>query len=103
MLRELGYSVLEAADGRSALTVIDSAARVDLLFTDVGLPGGINGKQLVDEARRRRPDLRVLFTSGYARAAIVHQNRLDPGVDLLSKPFNFAQLAARVRRRLERP
>jgi len=71
------------------------------LFTDVGLPGPIDGRQLADEARRRRPDLRVLFTTGYARNAIVHQGRLDPGVELITKPFTYAGLAQKVRQVLE--
>jgi DNA-binding response OmpR family regulator len=68
---------------------------------DVGLPGGMNGRQLADEALRRRSQLKVLFTSGYARNAIVHHGRLDPGVELLSKPFTFALLGGRVRRLLD--
>lgn len=95
-LRELGFSVLEAHDGPSALKLLEHHPEVNLLFTDVGLPG-INGRQLVDEVHRRRPRLKVLFTTGYARNAIVHQGRLDPGVELLTKPFTRAQLASRVR------
>ena len=75
---------------------------IELLFTDVGLPGGMNGRQLADEACRRRPDLQVLFTTGYARNAIVHDGRLDPGVQLITKPFTYAGLAAKVRDLLER-
>jgi hypothetical protein len=67
-----------------------------LLFTGVGLPGGINGKRLADAARQRCPDLRVLFTSGYARNAIVHDGRLDPGVLLIAKPFTYAALASKI-------
>ena len=74
---------------------------VDLLFTDVVMPGGINGRQLTDEAQRRRPGLKVLFTTGYTRNAIVHHGRLDPGIHLIGKPFSFQQLAARVRSRLD--
>ncbi len=95
-LRELGFSVLEASDGPSALRILELNPDVKMLFTDVGLPG-INGRELVDAARKRRPQLKVLFTSGYARNAIVHQGRLDQGVQLLTKPFTRAQLAARVR------
>lgn len=95
-LRELGFSVLEANDGPSALRVLELHPEVKMLFTDVGLPG-INGRELVDAARARHPELKVLFTSGYARNAIVHQGRLDAGVQLLTKPFTRAQLAARVR------
>ena len=68
-----------------------------LLLTDVGLPGGMNGRQLADEATRRRPGLRVLFTTGYARNAIVHHGRLDPGVELITKPFSLSGLGAKLR------
>jgi CheY-like chemotaxis protein len=101
MLRELGYRVLAAPDGPSALTLLEGRSDVDLLFTDIGLPGGVNGRQLADHARLRRPDLRVLFASGYARNAIVHQGRLDPGVELLSKPFTLTQLATKIRQMLK--
>ena len=70
---------------------------IRLLFTDIGLPGGMNGRQLADEARKRRPNLRVLFTTAYARNAIVHDGRLDPGVELLPKPYTQSALAAKVR------
>jgi len=102
MLKELGYAVLEAADGTEALRVLDAHPHVRLLFTDVGLPGGLNGRQLADEARRRRPELAVLFTTGYARNAIVHHGRLDPGVELITKPFTFAALANKVHAIFER-
>jgi CheY-like chemotaxis protein len=90
--------VLVARDAASALRALDEEPRVDLLFTDVGLPGGSNGRQLVDEALRRRPALKVLFTTGYARNAIVHHGRLDPGVQLIVKPFTQADLASKIRR-----
>jgi len=93
MLAELGYRVVMAADGTSALQLVGEHPEIKLLFTDVGLPGGMNGRQLADAARATRPDLPVLFTTGYARNAIVHQGRLDPGIHLLSKPFTFAELA----------
>ena len=102
MLRELGYSVLEAADGPRALRMLESQPGVRLLFTDVGLPGALNGRQLADRARENHPDLLVLFTTGYARNAIVHQGRLDPGVELITKPFTSAALATKVHRMLER-
>jgi signal transduction histidine kinase len=102
MLRELGYSIVEAADGHAALRVLDVRSDVRLLFTDVGLPGGLNGRQLADQARVRRPGLPVLFTTGYARNAIVHHGRLDPGVELVTKPFTFAALAQKVHAILER-
>src|SRR5271163_4191476 len=103
MLRELGYGVIEAPDAMSALRMIEERSDIDLLFTDIGLPGGINGRQLADKARLQRPHLRVLFTSGDARNAIMHQGRLDPGVELLSKPFTLDQLAAKIRQMLNNP
>jgi PAS domain S-box-containing protein len=101
MLLELGYGVLDAPDGTTALRVIDAHREIELLFTDIGLPGGMNGRQLADEVLRRRPGLKVLFTSGYARNAIVHHGRLDPGVQLIVKPFTFAGLAAKMRNILD--
>jgi len=101
MLRELGYEVIEAADGAAALASIESRADIKLMFTDVGLPGRFNGRQLADEAARRRPGLKILYTTGYARNAIVHQGRLDAGVELIGKPFTYAALAARVRASLD--
>jgi PAS domain S-box-containing protein len=101
MLNELGYHVLSTIDGASALRMLDAHRETMLLFTDIGLPGGMNGRQLADEALRRRGNLKVLFTSGYARNAIVHHGRLDPGVQLLSKPFTYASLGTRVRRILD--
>jgi CheY-like chemotaxis protein len=97
MLRELGYGVLAAADGPSALRLLDANPDVALLLTDVGLPGGLNGRQLAEQAMRRRPGLRVLFTTGYARNAIVHHGRLDPGVELITKPFSLSGLGAKLR------
>jgi PAS domain S-box-containing protein len=96
-LRELGYDVLQAANGPAALRVLDEHPEIKLLFTDVGLPGGMNGRKLADAARDKRPDLKVLFTTGYARNAIVHDGRLDPGVQLVPKPFTQAVLATKLR------
>lgn len=101
VLRELGYRVLEAANGPSALEVLQAAQDVDLLFTDVVLPYGMDGRKLADEATRRRPGLKVLYTTGYTRNAIVHNGRLDPGVELIGKPFSFEGLAAKVRQVLD--
>lgn len=92
---------MEAANGRSALEVLQAAHDVDLLFTDVVLPEGMNGRRLADEVQRRRPGMKVLFTTGYARNAIVHNGRLDEGVNLISKPFSFEGLAAKVREVLD--
>ena len=77
--------------------MLDSNPAIRVLFTDVGLPGGMNGRQLADEARRRRPHLKVLFTTGYARNAIIHDGRLDAGVDLITKPFSQSALAEKLR------
>ncbi|MGZ8360306.1 MAG: PAS domain S-box protein [Allosphingosinicella sp.] len=102
VLRELGYRVLEAHDGPSALRLLErQEGRVDLLFSDVVLPGGMNGSILATRARELRPNLKVLYTTGYARDAIVHHGRLDPGVELITKPFSYADLAARVRDMLD--
>ncbi len=101
VLRELGYRVLEAAEGGEALELLRTREDVQLLFTDVVLPG-LNGRQLADQALLLRPDLKVLFTTGYTRNAIVHNGRLDQGVDLIGKPFTFAALAAKVREVLDR-
>jgi PAS domain S-box-containing protein len=96
-LRELGYRVLEAASGAAALEALGKDDQIDLLFTDVVMPGGFNGRQLADEATRRQLKLKVLFTTGYTRNAIVHHGRLDPGIHMISKPFSFRELAARIR------
>ncbi len=95
---ELGYGVVAAPNGAEALEVLDEHPELRLLFTDVGLPGPMNGRQLADEAIRRRPDIKVLFTTGYARDAIVHDGRLDPGVEVVFKPFSYTDLAVKIRR-----
>jgi PAS domain S-box-containing protein len=96
-LRDLGYSVLEASSAGMALQVLENHPEIVVLFTDVGLPAGMNGRQLAEEAKRRRPGLKVLFTTGYARNAIVHDGRLDPGVELLTKPFSQTALSEKLR------
>jgi PAS domain S-box-containing protein len=101
-LRDLGYAVLDAADGPTALRLLDANPEIALLLTDVVLPG-MDGRRLADEARRRRPGLRVLFTTGYTRNAIVHNGQLDPDVDLVTKPFTIAALAAKLREVFARP
>ena len=100
-LRELGYAVAEAGDGAEAMRRLESDPSIRLMFTDVGLPGGMTGRQLADAARERWPGLKVLFTTGYTRNAIVHHGRLDPGVELITKPFTATALAARIRDLLE--
>jgi two-component system NtrC family sensor kinase len=103
VLRELGYTVVSASDGPNALRLMEQHPDVDLLFTDVILPNGMNGRELASAAQSRRTELKVLFTTGYTRNAIVHDGRLDPGVELLTKPFTFETLARKVRQVLEKP
>ena len=100
VLGELGYATLEAADGQEALTLLGSDARFDLMITDVGLPG-INGRELAEIARRRRPDLRVLFLTGYAEHATALNEFLLPGMEMLTKPFTLAALAQKIRWMIE--
>jgi CheY-like chemotaxis protein len=101
VLQELGYRVVSVADGPSALKAIERHPDIELLFTDVVLPNGLNGRELAHEVQRRRPAVKVLFTTGYTRNAIVHEGRLDEDVELLTKPFTFDALAAKVRRVLD--
>ncbi|MEQ8842693.1 MAG: PAS domain-containing protein [Acidimicrobiales bacterium] len=97
VLGSYGYRVSTAGDGHDALAMLESDDRVDLLFTDVVMPGGLNGRELADEATARHPHLRVLFTSGYTANAIDRQGRLDADAELLSKPYRHEDLARRVR------
>lgn len=101
-LTGLGYRVLKAADGASALAIIQSGLPIDLLFTDVVMPGPLRSPDLARKARERLPGLAVLFTSGYTQNAIVHGGKLDPGVDLLGKPYSREELARKVRQSLSR-
>jgi CheY-like chemotaxis protein len=101
-LAGLGYTTLTAANATEALEYIDGPKDFDLLFTDVIMPGSLNGRQLAEEALRRRPGLKVLYTSGYTENAIVHHGRLDPGVLLLAKPYRKSDLARMVRIALDR-
>jgi PAS domain S-box-containing protein len=96
-LEQLGYRVTVASSGPAALEIIQQQHEIDLLFTDVVMPGGMSGRELGDAARRLRPDLKILYTSGYSEQAIVHHGRLDPGIKLLSKPYRRADLAQKVR------
>ena len=97
----LGYTTLEAGNAAEALVVIDNTEGIDLLFTDVIMPGSMNGRQLADEALKRRPALKTLFTSGYTENAIVHHGRLDTGVLLLAKPYRKFDLARMIRQALD--
>jgi len=96
-LHSLGYLTLEATNAAEALTVAGGAAKIDLVLSDIVMPGGMNGRQLADELAKRWPTLKVLFTSGYAEDVIMHHGRLDPGVHLLSKPYRKSDLARMVR------
>ena len=97
VLQELSYAVMEAEDGVSGLEVLRSSARIDLLVTDVGLPGGMNGRQVADAARVLRPEMKVLFITGYAESAVLGNGHLEPGMQVLVKPFTMDALAGRVK------
>ncbi|MET0337796.1 MAG: ATP-binding protein, partial [Caulobacter sp.] len=99
-LAELGYTCAEAADGPTGLKILQSEARIDLLITDVGLPGGLNGRQVADAARALRPALKVLFITGYAENAVLNHGHIEPGMEVLTKPFAVTDLAGRVDRML---
>lgn len=102
VMEDLGSRCLEAEDGDKGLRILRSTAQVDLLITDVGLPGGMNGRQLADAARQFRPELKVLFITGYAENAFTGNGHLDPGMEILSKPFEIDALAARASGMLSR-
>ncbi len=97
VLEDLGYTAIEAVDGPGGLNVLRSSERVDLLITDVGLPGGMNGRQLADAARQTRSNLKVLFITGYAETASVSSGHLEHGMHVLTKPFAMEALASRIR------
>ncbi|MCR0981653.1 hybrid sensor histidine kinase/response regulator [Roseomonas populi] len=101
VLEELGYAALEASDGSGALKVLRSPARLDLLITDVGLPGGMNGRQVADAARELRPELKILFITGYAENAAIGNGHLAPGMHVLTKPFPMDVLATRIKAIIE--
>ncbi len=103
MLSELGYRVLKAKDAGSALAIIESGVPIDLLFTDVVMPGPLRSPELARKAKERLPSLAVLFTSGYTENAIVHGGRLDEGIELLSKPYSREALARKIRYCAEKP
>jgi CheY-like chemotaxis protein len=96
VLSELGYGTMEAADGQSGLHILQSDRRIDLLITDIGLPG-LNGRQMTDAARVKRPDLKVLFMTGYAENAALANGFLEPGMEMVTKPFAMEVLATRIR------
>jgi CheY-like chemotaxis protein len=100
-LHSLGYKTMTAANGNAAIAQLADGATFDLLFTDVIMPGGMNGRQLADIVMARRPTVKVLYTSGYTENAIVHHGRLDAGVLLLAKPYRKSDLARMVRAALE--
>lgn len=102
VLNGQGYTTVEAEEGATALRILQSDARIDLLITDVGLPGGMNGRQLADAARVTRPDLKVLFITGYAENAIIGNAQLAPGMQLLTKPFVMEELAGRIRSMIDK-
>jgi len=97
VLEDLGYTALEAADGAAGLRVLQSDARVDLLVTDVGLPGGLNGRQVADAGRALRPNLKILFITGFAENAVVGNGQLDQGMQILTKPFALESLASLIK------
>ncbi len=97
VLEDLGYTAIEAADGAAGLKALRSGARIDLLITDVGLPGGMNGRQVADAARGLRPGLKVLFITGYAENAVFGSGILEPGMRMMTKPFALDEFAAKVR------
>jgi CheY-like chemotaxis protein len=96
-IKRVGYRTLAASNAAEAMAIIDGSERIDLLYTDVIMPGGMNGRQLATEAVKRRPGLKVLYTSGYTENAIVHHGRLDAGVLLLPKPYLSSELARMLR------
>ncbi len=97
VLEDLGYNAIEAANGAAALKAIESGEQIDLLVTDVGLPGGMNGRQLADAARQMRPGLKVLFITGYAETAVIGDGHLEPGMQVMTKPFAMEGLASRIK------
>ncbi len=97
VLEDLGYTAIEAPDGAAGLKVLESGVRIDLLVTDVGLPGGMNGRQMADAGRRVRPDLKVLFITGYAENAVLGNGHLEHGMHIMTKPFAMDALASRIK------
>jgi PAS domain S-box-containing protein len=102
-LRSLGYTTLEAANAAEALVILDASEHIDLLFTDMIMPGAMNGRQLAREIKHRRPSIKVLFTSGYTENIVIHHGRLDTDVLLLAKPYRKSEMARMIRRALDGP
>lgn len=100
-LSELGYEVITATEGETAIKILHERRDIDLLFTDVVLPGGINGQQIANSAKEFRPTLKVLYTSGHTENTLIHNGRLDPQVELLNKPYRRAELASKIRKILD--
>jgi CheY-like chemotaxis protein len=97
VLQELGYTAIEAEDAQSGLKILQTAGRIDLLITDIGLPGGVNGRHVAEAARNLRPEIKVLFITGYAENAVLSHGRIDTGMHVLTKPFAMEALASRIR------
>jgi len=102
VLQEYGYRAIEADSGPSGLRILQSAARIDLLVTDVGLPGGMNGRQVADTARQEHPELKVLFITGFAESAVVSNGNLPAGMAVITKPFALTALSQKIRDLIER-
>jgi CheY-like chemotaxis protein len=103
MLESLGYEVVEASNGADAISILEKDAAIKLLFTDIIMPGRINGRKLAERAAEINPAIEILFTSGYTENSIVHNSRLDPGVEFLSEPYDRERLAMKIRRVLDGP
>jgi CheY-like chemotaxis protein len=101
ILDDLGYLAIEAGDSAAGLKILQSDVRIDLLVTDIGLPGGMNGRQLAAVGRVKHPDLKVLFITGYAENAVLSHDQLPPGMTLLTKPFAIETMAVRIRSMIE--
>lgn len=100
LLQDAGYLALEAPDGPSGLRVLENAGRIDLLITDVGLPGGMNGRQVADAARLMRPELKVLFITGYAENAVVGNGHVEKWMSVVTKPFDLDMLEHKIKEML---
>jgi CheY-like chemotaxis protein len=101
VLHEAGYSALEAEDGPTGLKILRSSGPVALLITDVGLPGGLNGRQVADAARELQPNIKVLFITGFAENAAISSGHLEPGMAVVTKPFVMAELAKKITEMIE--